>query len=348
MTAADKWLQPVRSICQASREAALARQAQLTKPPGSLGKLESLAIDFAGWQAREKPLLKNIAVRVFAADHGVAAEGVSAFPQAVTVEMVRNFARGGAAITVLARQHKADFAVYNLGTVAPVETLPGLHNIQLAPGSGNICVEPAMDMEQVLHAMQVGADSLPVDADLFIGGEMGVGNTTAAAALICKVLSLEARVVVGRGTGVDAVGLQRKLVAVEKALQVHRDVVSPLQILCCLGGLEIAALTGAFIRCAQQGVPVLVDGFIASAAALMAVQINPGVKAWLVFAHLSHEQGHRVLLDALAVEPLLDFDLRLGEGSGAALALPLLQSALKLHAEMATFAEAEVSGKNNG
>lgn len=341
----SNWQQPVKTLCEESRAAALARQCQLTKPPGSLGRLEQLAVDFAGWQGVGIPQMRSAAIRVFAADHGVVKEGVSAFPQSVTAEMVRNFSRGGAAITVLARQLEADFSVINLGTVEPLEDMPGLSNSQIAPGSGNIAIQPAMTERQLQQAMEAGANSVPLEADIFIGGEMGIGNTTSAAALICALLSLPADEIVGRGTGVDDAGLERKTAVVEKALTLHSPHCSTaLESLRRLGGFEIAALTGAFIHCAQRGVPVLVDGFIASAAALVAVGINPGVKQWMLFGHCSKERGHRQVLEHLQVKPLLDLQMHLGEGTGAAVALPVLLSALKLHAEMATFAEASVSG----
>ncbi|NHN37251.1 nicotinate-nucleotide--dimethylbenzimidazole phosphoribosyltransferase [Pseudomaricurvus alcaniphilus] len=344
------WLtQPVAAIDQRARAAAQQRQQQLTKPPGSLGRLEDIALDFAGWQGKATPELKRCSVRIFAADHGVVAEGVSAFPQAVTVEMIRNFASGGAAISVLSRQLDADFQVLNLGTAAPlpaeIQQHPAVLDLQLAPGTGNICETAAMTAPQLAAALQAGAESVNSgSAQLFIGGEMGIGNTTASAALTACLLDVNAEDSVGRGTGVDDSGLQRKCVVVARALSLHRHHCSgPLETLRCLGGLEIAALTGAYIAAAQRGVPVLVDGYICTVAALLACRLNPGVRQWLLFGHRSLEPGHTLLLQALAAEPLLDLRMRLGEGSGAAVAVPLLQNACRLHGEMATFAEAGVS-----
>jgi nicotinate-nucleotide--dimethylbenzimidazole phosphoribosyltransferase len=338
------WSETVAAPSQSARAAASDRQLQLTKPPGSLGRLEQLAMDFAGWQSRSDPRLDSIVIRVFAADHGVVAEGVSAFPQAVTVQMIHNFANGGAAIAVLARHLGASFAVVNLGTVVPGPELGGVVNVSLAPGSENFCKGPAMSEALARRALASGAEHAPAQAHLFIGGEMGIGNTSAAAAVTSALLGLPAEETVGRGTGVDDRGLALKRGAVQRALDLHRaNALSAFDILCCLGGLEIAALVGAYIACAQRGIPVLVDGYICGAAALLACRLNPGVRAWLLFAHRSAEPGHRHLLAALSAEPLLDLGMRLGEGSGAAVAVPLLRSACRLHNEMATFAEAGVS-----
>jgi nicotinate-nucleotide--dimethylbenzimidazole phosphoribosyltransferase len=338
------WDAPVAAPSQDAQAAARDRQAQLTKPPGSLGKLEQLAVQFAGWQGRCDPRLHTVAIRVFAGDHGVVAEGVSAFPQAVTVQMIDNFASGGAAISVLARHCGASFAVINVGTVAPGPQRDGVVNLDLAPGTANFCTGAAMTEPLVLRALACGAQHAPVSADLFIGGEMGIGNTTSAAALASALLGLPAATTVGRGTGVDDAGLALKCDVVRRALDLHREEgVNALELLRCVGGLEIAALCGAYIASAQRGIPSLVDGYICSAAALVACRLNPGVRAWLLFAHCSAEPGHRHVLDALSAEPLLDLGMRLGEGSGAAVALPLLQTACRLHNEMATFAEAGVS-----
>ncbi len=340
----DWWLKPVADISFASQQAALARQQQLTKPAGSLGVLETLAVDFAGWQGREKPELNRIDIRVFAGDHGVVEEGVSAYPQAVTVEMIKNFSRGGAAITVLAKQVNATFSVVNMGTVAVSPSCDSVVNIQLSAGTNNFCQMPAMDEALVLKALAVGAEQVSSDADVLVVGEMGIGNTTAAAALTSALLDLSPDITVGRGTGVDDDALAHKRNVVLRALTRHRSEISaPLAALRCLGGLEIAALTGAYISAAQKGIPSVVDGYICTTAALVACRLNPAVRPWLIFSHRSAEPGHHYLLEALAAKPLLDLGLRLGEGSGAALVIPLLQSACRLHSDMATFAEAGVS-----
>lgn len=326
------------------REQAQQRQAQLTKPPGSLGRLESLAVDFAGWQGRAIPELAQVAVRVFAADHGISRRGVSAFPPEVTAQMVENFVAGGAAISVLSRSLQADFAVVNMGTFRAVPDAARLHNLQFAPGSADFSEQPALSpalMERCLDAGRAQVDNL--DCQLFIAGDMGIGNTTAAAAICAAHLGLEGGAVAGRGTGIDNGTLHHKRDLIDRGLARHAAALdSPLGILQCLGGLEIAAICGAYLRCGQRRIPVLVDGFIATAAALLAEAINPGLRPWLLAAHRSHEQAHGLALDALGLQPLLDLGMRLGEGSGAAVAVPLLQSALRLHAQMATFQQARV------
>jgi nicotinate-nucleotide--dimethylbenzimidazole phosphoribosyltransferase len=324
------------------------RQAELTKPPGSLGLLEELAIRLAGLQRTARPGIEHPAIRIYAADHGVVAEGVSAFPQEVTVQMIMNFANGGAAISVLARQIGADFQVINMGTAHPVPEHALVRQAAVGPGTRNFCQSAAMSRGQLEQALAQGKSSVDevinTGADLFIGGEMGIGNTTSAAAIACAMLDRPAADLVGAGTGVDAAGLRNKIATVDRALSLHQPACGdPVSILMCLGGFEIAALTGSYIRCAQQGLPVLVDGFICGAAALAALRINSTIRPWLFFAHQSAEQGHRSLLNALNARPLLSLDMRLGEGSGAAVALPLLQAACRLHNQMATFAEAGVS-----
>tara|TARA_R110002072_G_scaffold4245_6_gene30030 strand:+ start:42282 stop:43322 length:1041 start_codon:yes stop_codon:yes gene_type:complete len=338
------WQEPAARLHEGAMTVAGNRQQQLTKPPGSLGELEHLAVQFAGWQGRSEPRIERLHIRIFAGDHGVVAEGVSAFPQAVTVQMIQNFTAGGAAIAVLARHCNAGFSVINVGTATPTSDQPGLVNAQLAPGTANFCYAAAMSEALLLQALACGAEHAPTEGDLFIGGEMGIGNTSAAAALTSALLTLPAETTVGRGTGVDDDGLALKCSAVQRALALHvRGEIGALEILRRLGGLEIAALTGAYIACAQRGIPVLVDGYICTAAALLACRLNPGSRAWMLFAHESAEPGHRHLLRALDASPLLNFGMRLGEGSGAAIAVPLLQSACRLHNEMATFAEAGVS-----
>ena len=338
----------VKEICADSRRKAAQRQLQLTKPPGSLGQLEQVCIQFAGWQAREIPVLSEVCVRVFAADHGVVEEGVSAYPQAVTGEMVRNFANGGAAICVLSELYQADFSVVNVGTVSPLEDLPRVVSLQLANGTKNFCKEPAMSAEILHRALAAGRDHSPQHADLFIGGEMGIGNTTSAAAIFSALLNVTANAMTGRGTGIDDQGLIRKTQSIESALSLHREQIASgvLGTLQCIGGLEIAALAGAYISCAQHGIPSLVDGFIATSAALIAIELNEGVRDWLLFAHCSDEAGHERALSLMNAVPLLKIGLRLGEGSGAAIVYPILQSALRLHSEMATFEQASVSTKS--
>lgn len=345
------WLrEPVRGLDVPAGNAALARQATLTKPPGALGRLEELAVRLAGLQGRACPRLDRVQIAVFVADHGVAEEGVSAFPQCVTVEMVRNFARGGAAISVLARELGAVLEVVNVGTATDPGPLDGVLDQRVAAGSANFCRQPAMTAGQLVAALAAGrhaaARAHAQGAQLFIGGEMGIGNTTAAAAVACTLLGLPAQALVGPGTGLDADGVRRKAQVLARALERHRvGSGETLEVLRCLGGFEIAALAGAFLHSAQLGMPVLVDGYITSAAALVAVRLAPAASPWLLYAHRSAEPGHRHLMEALAVSPLLDLGLRLGEGSGAAVAVPLLRLACTLHGQMATFADAGVSGQ---
>lgn len=352
MTAFD-WLQVrAQRVDVARADAAIARQRHLTKPPGSLGRLEEVAIRLAGLQRVSHPALERVQVAVFAADHGVVAEGVSAFPQSVTVEMLRNFARGGAAINVLARAIGASLEVINLGTVTDAGAIPGVLDRRIAPGTDNIRRAPAMNDAQLAAALAAGREAAErahgARAQLFIGGEMGIGNTTAASAIACAVLGLPPAQLVGPGTGLDPQGVKRKVSVVEKALAQHRSTLEagplPIVALRCLGGFEIAALAGAFARCAQLGVSVLVDGFIAGVAALAAARATPDAGAWFFYAHESAEPGHAHVLRALAAQPLLRLGMRLGEGSGAAVAVPLLRLACALHNDMATFAEAGVSG----
>lgn len=322
-------------------------QDQLTKPPGSLGRLEELVVSLAGMQNRAKPRIENAAVVIFAADHGVAEEGVSAFPQAVTGEMIRNFSRGGAAISVLAKQIQSPLSVVNLGTALPIEELPNVLQLNIAAGTANFAKQAAMHQHtcaEALHAGKSVIDSLGA-IDVFIAGEMGIANTTSATALAAVLLDMDASALAGAGTGLDATGIAHKATVIDQAIQLHglNRNSRPLAVLETVGGLEIAAIVGAYLRCAQKGIPVLVDGFICSVAALVADKLQPAIRPWLIFSHQSAEAGHRHILQALDAKPLLDLNMRLGEGSGAAVALPLLKTACLLHNNMATFAQADVS-----
>ncbi|QVI84540.1 nicotinate-nucleotide--dimethylbenzimidazole phosphoribosyltransferase [Pseudomonas viridiflava] len=343
------WLEPAQTINAPMREAALTRQQQLTKPAGSLAQLERLAVQLAGLQGRERPAADQVWIAIFAGDHGVVAEGVSAYPQAVTGQMLHNFVNGGAAISVLAKQLSAQLDVVDLGTVLPVD-LPGVRHLRLGAGTANFAQGPAMTADQGLAALQAGRDSVlrakASGTELFIGGEMGIGNTTAASAVACSMLECAAQLLVGPGTGLNAEGIEHKARVIERALKLHAEHAGdPLHSLFSLGGFEIAALTGAYLACAQEGIVALVDGFICSVAALVAVRLNPSCRNWLVFGHRGAETGHRHVLEILQAEPLLDLGLRLGEGSGAALAVPLVRMACALHNGMSTFAEASVSDR---
>ena len=345
---------PCPTPCKASQQAARTRQESLTKPSGSLGELENIAVKFAGWQKTEKPTLENTLVRVFAGDHGICAQNVSAFPQEVTMQMVLNFIHGGAAISVLSNQEYADFAVVNMGLANPLpndKTLishPKLINISIAAGTRDFSVDTAMDMNQALEAMQAGHDVIHSQVSnsphLFIGGEMGIGNTSAASAIYCALLNLSTEQSVGPGTGINATELQHKIQIIETSLHSHAlNSSDPLSVLCAVGGFEIAALTGAYIAAAQQKIPSLIDGFISTAAALIACKLNPSCRDWLLFSHQSAEPAHILALQHLQAKPLLNIGMRLGEGSGSLVCLPLLKNALALHNNMATFTEAQVA-----
>lgn len=345
------WLTtPTKPLNRGMEAHALARQGQLTKPPGALGQLEGLAVRLAAMQGVLHPSVDNATIAVFAADHGIAAENVSAFPQVVTGEMVKNFARGGAAICVLAGTLNARLEVINLGTVNDPGAWPNVVRTVIAPMSANFAVEPAMTESHLAQALQAGRDSaqraIDSGAQIYIGGEMGIANTTAAAALGCALLQATPKELAGPGTGLDHAGVAHKVTVLERALKLHdAHFGNPVECLRRVGGFEIAALTGAYLTCAQRGLPVLVDGFISTAAALTAVRIAPQCADWLIYAHGSAEPGHARLLQALDAEPLLNLGMRLGEGSGAAVALPLIRLACALHNGMATFAEAAVSEK---
>ncbi|MCK4864427.1 MAG: nicotinate-nucleotide--dimethylbenzimidazole phosphoribosyltransferase [Gammaproteobacteria bacterium] len=339
---------PIAEISEAAIQAANERQLQLTKPPGSLGKLEELAIMFSAIQKTQKPIIKNVHISIFAADHGIAAENVSAFPQVVTTEMVKNFSSGGAAICVLAKEIGAKLEVIDLGTVVEAGDLDGVISARIAPGTANFANQAAMTQKQLDKAFDAGVAAvqraIDFGAHIFIGGDMGIANTTSATALACVYLDKAPADLAGSGTGLDKQGVSHKVKVIEKALSMHEaSLLDEIEVLRFFGGFEIAALTGAYIFAAQQGLPVVIDGFIATAAALAAIKIKPGCDAWFIYAHQSHEQGHRLILEALNADPLVNLNMRLGEGSGAAVVVPLLRQACALHANMATFAEAGVS-----
>jgi nicotinate-nucleotide--dimethylbenzimidazole phosphoribosyltransferase len=333
-------------VSAAHREAAIARQAQLTKPTGALGRLEQLAIELAGLQATERPRAARVPIVIFAGDHGVVAQGVSAYPQAVTIAMMANFASGGAAISVLARELGSRLEVVDAGTLAEA-AMPGIVTDKPRLGSRDFSLEAALTPAELAFAFAAGqravARAEAGQPDLLIFGEMGIGNTTASAAIAASLLGLGAEEIAGSGTGVDAAGRAHKVRVIDAAIARHGVAgASPEKILCAAGGLEIAAICGAIIAAAQARIPVLIDGFIVSVAALAAVRLNPSCRPFLLPSHQSAEQGHRLVLRALNVLPLISLDLRLGEGSGAAIALPLVRSACALHNDMATFAQANV------
>jgi nicotinate-nucleotide--dimethylbenzimidazole phosphoribosyltransferase len=348
MSTVNWWQAACRQPDSTAAAAATARQAQLTKPAGALGQLEAIAIQLAGLQGCEQPQIQRPWLSLFAGDHGVVAEGVSAFPQAVTAQMLHNFVAGGAAVSVLARVQNIPLEVVDLGTIDLYLELPGVRHLRLGAGTANFALGPAMTVEQCQLALAAGRDAVlraqAINADLFLAGEMGIGNTTAATALACALSDASPAQLVGPGTGLDQAGVAHKQAVIERALAVHGVALSePFEALRRVGGFELAALAGAYLACAQAGIPALVDGFICTAAALCAQQLNPACGPWLLLAHAGAEPGHQALLTTLEAQPLLDLGLRLGEGSGAALALPLIQLACQLHAGMATFQQAAVT-----
>jgi len=338
----------VVKIDTSAQAAAGKHQDSLTKPQGSLGRLEDIACWFAARQGKAVPDMLRAHICVFAGDHGVVEEGVSAFPSVVTAEMLKNFAAGGAAINVLAKQHGASLSVVDVGVQSDVSTVEGVVHAKVRMGTGNITKESAMTEWDYWQAVSVGEEqaeqAIADGANVLIAGDMGIGNTTASAALICELALLTPEQVVGRGTGVDDASYQLKVTAVRRALQRAQHTPSK-DAMRELGGLEIAAMAGFYRASARLGVPVLLDGFISAAAALAAITWDARIAGWMLATHVSQEKGHALALNALGLEPLLDMEMRLGEGSGAALILPLLQSAIALHRDMATFDSAGVSDK---
>jgi nicotinate-nucleotide--dimethylbenzimidazole phosphoribosyltransferase len=343
-----KWLNnQIPSPDQRYLLAAVTRQQQLTKPAGSLGKLENLAVKLASLQSQACPSVDKAWISIFAADHGIANAGVSAFPQAVTAEMVKNFVNGGAAISVLAKQNKAHLEIIDVGVASSLDDLAIIHH-KVALGTANFIQQAAMTEAQLSQALLAGKEAvtraLQHKSNLFIAGEMGIANTSSATAIACHLLKLNAPKLTGAGTGLNNEKIREKALIIQQALLRFSDIeATPLNALQYFGGFEIAALVGSYLAAAQNNLVILVDGFICTIAALVATKINPDLKPWLIYSHQSQEQGHKIILDELKAEPLLNLGMRLGEASGATVALPLLNSACLLHQQMATFEQAEVS-----
>lgn len=317
---------------------------QKTKPPGSLGQLETLAIQLGLILGTSTPQIQYPQIRVFAADHGLTAEGISAFPKAVTQQMVLNFLQGGAAINAFARQHGIELKVVDAGVDADLPNHPELLAHKVMRGTRNSMKTAAMHIEECLQAIFCGMALVrQAPGNLLIVGEMGIGNTSAASLLLSRLEDLPLPECIGRGTGLDDAGLSHKQQVLERVLLKHRQVRDPLEVLATLGGLEIAMMTGALLQAASERRILLMDGFIACSALLVAEHLQPGIRQFAVFSHNSVEPGHRHLLQRLKARPLLDLNLRLGEGTGAALAYPLLQSALAFLHEMASFDSAGIS-----
>lgn len=342
-------LSAVKPLDEDAMAKAKERMDRLTKPLGSLGRLEEIAVRVAGIAGTPLPNVENKAVIVFAADHGVVAKGVSLYPREVTAQMVMNFVRGGAAISVLSRHCDAKLVVVDVGVAAELPKHDGLILRKVAWGTRDISSEPAMTHEQVFEAINVGievAKMLINDGVRIIAlGDMGIGNTTPSAAIAAVLLGKPARDVTGRGTGLDDERYEHKVAVIEAALNLHRpNPNDPIEVLTKVGGLEIAALVGTVIACAAERIPVVLDGFITTAAAALAFKMQPLVREYMFAGHLSMEPGHRLLLDWLALEPMLNLNMRLGEGTGAVLAMHLIDAACKVLSQMATFDEAGVSG----
>jgi len=347
----------IRPTDPAAEQAAWERLDQLTKPPRSLGRLEEIAARVARVQGVTKPVVDDKVIILAAGDHGVVAEGVSPFPQDVTWQMVANFVAGGAAINQLARSVGARIELYDVGVASDISHLPGLHVCKVAPGTANMAQGPAMTREQAAEAVMVGVtaarDAVAAGANLIGTGEMGIGNSTAAAALAAAFTGTPPTGVVGRGTGLDDRGVEHKAEVVTTAFHVNGISIDrpggpdALGILAAVGGLEIAALAGVVLGAAEQGVCVVTDGFISGAATLAAVRLCPDSIEYVFPSHLSVEPGHRVVLSSLNLKPVLELDMRLGEGTGAALAMGIIDAASAMLSGMATFAEAGVSGSED-
>jgi nicotinate-nucleotide--dimethylbenzimidazole phosphoribosyltransferase len=339
---------------EAWRSRARARLDTLTKPLGSLGRLEDLAAQVASIREDKLaipsgPIGKS--VYVFAADHGITAEGVSAYPREVTYQMVLNFLAQGAAVNVLARHHGVELHVVDVGVDADFQGVAGLHHHKVANGTRNMLQEAAMDDEQMVQALSVGAklasEAAVAGQSLVAIGEMGIGNTTSASAITCALTGASPELATGRGTGLDSAAHQRKIRVIDQVLARHFNDASrpmpPLDILRCVGGFEIAAMAGMVLAASGHKLAVVVDGFISTAAAALAVAIEPNTLGYIIAGHRSQEPGHALLLEHLSLKPLLTLDMRLGEGTGAVLAMSIVESAICLYSQMATFTSAGVS-----
>ena len=343
-------IQKIQSLDERAMQAARERQAQLTKPAGSLGRLEEISIQLAGITGQPRPRFKQPVVITMAADHGVAQQGVSAYPREVTPQMVLNFLRGGAAINVLARHVGARVVVVDMGVASDLPPDSDLVIIKIAFGTRDFSQGPAMTRDEAQRAVEAGIEvatrEIGRGADMLATGDMGIGNTTPSSAIVAAFTRRPVAELTGRGTGVDDAGLARKVAVIERTLKVNRpDPSDALDVLSKVGGFEIGGLAGVIIGAAARRAPVIIDGFISGAAAMIAYHLAPMTQPYMIAAHRSVEIGHQVMLEHLQLKPLLDLDLRLGEGTGAALGISLCQAACKILDEMATFGEAGVAGK---
>ncbi|APC08241.1 nicotinate-nucleotide--dimethylbenzimidazole phosphoribosyltransferase [Neomoorella thermoacetica] len=345
----DQTLQRIKPLDARAMAKAQAHLDELTKPPGSLGALEDIARRLAGIRGEVPRRLSRKAHILMAGDHGVVAEGVSAFPQEVTPQMVFNFSRGGAAINVLARHASAELVLVDIGVASDLPELPGLLKRKVAPGTANLARGPAMTREQAIAALEVGIEvaSAKIEAgnELLGIGEMGIGNTTPSSAILAVFSGRPVEEITGRGTGVDANRLRLKIKAIQQGLAINKpNPDDPLDVLAKVGGLEIAGMAGVILAGAAMRVPVIIDGFISGAAALVATRLAPLAGEFILASHLSEEPGHAVALELLGLKPMLTMQMRLGEGTGAALGMTLVDAAIMIYHEMATFSQAGISG----
>ncbi len=343
-----KTLENIKPLDNAAMEKAKERQDDLTKPQGSLGRLEEISIRMAGIQGKALPEIKDKVVFTFAGDHGVAENGVSAYPSEVTKQMVYNFLNGGAAINVLARHAGARVIVADLGVAEDIEA-ENLIVKKIGYGTKNFAKEPAMTREQAVKAIEAGIEIFEENfgkASVVALGDMGIGNTTSSSAICAAITGRPPEEVTGRGTGIGEEAYQRKVEVIKKALELHKpEAKDAIDVLSKVGGFEIAGLAGVALAAASRRVAVVSDGFISTAGALIAYTLNPQVKDYIFAAHRSVEVGHKAMLDHMGLEPLLDLNLRLGEGTGAALAMNIIEAGVKILREMATFSSAGVSRK---
>ena len=344
-------IEMIKPLDEGAMAEARSRQDLLTKPQGSLGRLEELSIQLAGIQGKPIPQIRHKAIIIMAGDHGVVVEGVSAYPGEVTAQMVYNFLAGGAGINVLAGQAGARVIVVDMGVAAELEADPRLISKKVAFGTQNMCLCPAMTVEQAVRAIESGIEVVGAEVakglDIVGTGDMGIGNTTASSAICAAMTGKPVAEVVGRGTGIDDKQLEHKVDVVSRALALnHPDPKKPLDVLAKVGGFEIGGLVGVMLAAAAYRIPVVIDGFISGAAALIATALAPRLRDFLIAAHVSAEAGHKVLLRHLGLKPLLDLEMRLGEGTGAALGIFLAEAAARTLAEMSTFAQAGVSERD--
>jgi nicotinate-nucleotide--dimethylbenzimidazole phosphoribosyltransferase len=352
MTSLSAIIDLMPSLDKEAMTQARARQDRLTKPPGSLGRLEELSIQLAGIQSKPVPQITNKAIITLAGDHGVLAEKIGNWPQEVTAQMVANFLSGGAAVNVLARQAGARLIVADLGVAHELKSHPSLLIKKVAPGTRNMAQEPAMTPAQALKAVETGIEIVEAEIkkglDIVGVGDMGIGNTTASSAISAVLTGKAVAEVTGRGTGIDDKQLAHKIAVIEKAIGINKpDPNQPLDVLAKVGGFEIGGLAGVMLGAAAHRIPVVLDGFITGAAALIATALCPKLKDFLIASHVSAEAGHPIVLEHMGLKPLLNLGMRLGEGTGAALGMIIAEASAKILAEMATFGEAGVSEKES-